>query len=201
MPTEFEVPLLDDEGAISPKFEAALAKIFRRYASPTKSKPTSTATTEKPSIVRDVSLSKSVEEDSNKEDDESVDALFDNCLSMSREDLERFSSDTNGQSMTDETYTEITEFFDIVEGDRLTFKGFLQLYQLQTENDEEETARDLTSWGFDKNLELVATRKEQDGVVEEGEPVPKEELTGNGQGGERKSESENAKSEENDGTD
>lgn len=33
--------------------------------------------------------------------------------------------------MTDETYEEISTFLDMVEG-RLTFKGFFQLYQLQT---------------------------------------------------------------------
>lgn len=60
-----------------------------------------------------------------------------------------------------------------------SFKGFLQIYQLQTENDEEETWRDLVSdlWltmdshqpslsfqschGFDRTLNLVATRREE----------------------------------------
>jgi hypothetical protein len=62
--------------------------------------------------------------------------------------------------------------------DRL--KGFLQIYQLQTENDEEETWRDLvrgsplwldgptegsiqSTHGFDRTLRLVATRREEEG--------------------------------------
>lgn len=59
----------------------------------------------------------------------------------------------------------------------IRFEGFLQIYQLQTENDEEETWRDLVSvyfifstkftsnerqsaHGFDRNLNLVSTRRE-----------------------------------------
>lgn len=77
---------------------------------------------------------------------------------MSRADLDRFSEDTNGKralrplrfflpfpppgsdeltlactaAMSDETFQEIQDFFDVIEEERLTFKGFLQLYQLQT---------------------------------------------------------------------
>ena len=59
------------------------------------------------------------------------------------------------------------------------FKGFLQVYQLQTENDEEETWRDLvrcpfhlydfphlrgyqSTHGFDRSLKLVTSRLEDD---------------------------------------
>lgn len=58
-------------------------------------------------------------------------------------------------------------------------KGFLQIYQLQTENDEEETWRDLvrgvvmqpdssghsipqSTHGFDRMLKLVTTRREEE---------------------------------------
>lgn len=62
------------------------------------------------------------------------------------------------------------------------FKGFLQIYQLQTENDEEETWRDLvsavamsqsrgsdqtqSSHGFDRSLQLVYTRREEADDIE-----------------------------------
>ena len=107
--------------------------------------------------------------------------------------------------MTDETYEEISTFLDMVEG-RLTFKGFFQLYQLQTgsylpssssslassthanrivhaENDEEETRNDLTAWGFTTDLELVETRRVE---VDEGVRPALESLTGLGLGGEKK---------------
>ena len=69
-----------------------------------------------------------------------------------RNGLNAFAKDTNGQGepqsfqqslpgeltenglaeMTDETYNEIVEYLDVTEGGELTFKGFIQLYQLQT---------------------------------------------------------------------
>jgi len=52
------------------------------------------------------------------------------------------------------------EFLDVTDTGCLTFKGFLQVYQLQTENDEEETWRDLSKHGFDRNLRLVSSRRE-----------------------------------------
>ncbi|KAF6765123.1 hypothetical protein DFP72DRAFT_986157 [Ephemerocybe angulata] len=59
------------------------------------------------------------------------------------------------------TKDELIEFLDVTDEGCLTcFKGFLQIYQLQTENDEEETWRDLSSHGFDRSLQLVYTRRE-----------------------------------------
>lgn len=182
------------------QFEAVLQQVFRRYAStlPSASSPdpTPTASTD----------------------------IFSNTVTLSRSDLNRFASDTNGQraflsssgtrwdggadaglaAMTDETFEEISTFLDMVES-RLTFKGFLQLYQLQTgsssplssastkadasraraENDEEETRNDLTAWGFTPDLELVETRK-GDSEVDEGVRPALESLTGLGLGGEKK---------------
>lgn len=54
-------------------------------------------------------------------------------------------TDTNGAPFAQETKDELIEFMDVTEQGGLTFKGFLQIYQLQTENDEEETWRDLVS--------------------------------------------------------
>lgn len=56
------------------------------------------------------------------------------------------------------------------------------------ENEEEETIRDLTAWGYNlQTLELVTSRK--DGAPDEGVKPPLEELTGIGQGGEKKTDS------------
>lgn len=61
----------------------------------------------------------------------------------------------------------------------------------RAENDQAETRNDLAAWGLNpEDLELVTTRKEASGVVEEGEKVPLSELTGLGQGGERKDKDE-----------
>ncbi|GAA5959447.1 hypothetical protein JCM21900_003759 [Sporobolomyces salmonicolor] len=108
-----------------------------------------------------------------------------------REELNRFAKDTNGQDMTDETYNEIVEFLDVTDEGELTFKGFIQLYTLQTENDPAETENDLKSWNYDpKTLELISTRKtdEKELDAEEGQKPPIERLTGTGMGGELKDE-------------
>jgi len=82
---------------------------------------------------------------------------------LTEEALEKWALETNGEPISQETKEEIMVFFDLnddgnltyvffhsITGERvfmdpicLSFKGFLQLYQLQTENDEEETWKDL----------------------------------------------------------
>ncbi|KAG6850586.1 hypothetical protein H0H93_011254 [Arthromyces matolae] len=80
---------------------------------------------------------------------------------LTSEGLDVWARDTNGSPFTQETKDELIEFLDVTDDGALTFKGFLQIYQLQTENDEEETWRDLSSHGFDRQLKLVATRREE----------------------------------------
>ncbi|KAJ7273624.1 hypothetical protein B0H12DRAFT_1007756 [Mycena haematopus] len=75
--------------------------------------------------------------------------------------LDAWARDTNGAPFSSETKEELIEFLDVTDAGELTFKGFLQIYQLQTENDEEETWRDLSNHGFDRRLRLVATRTEE----------------------------------------
>ena len=80
---------------------------------------------------------------------------------MSSEGLDEWATDTNGTPFSEDTKKELMEFMDVTDTGCLTsviaiswvdrclstidhrFKGFLQVYQLQTENDEEETWRDL----------------------------------------------------------
>ncbi|KAJ3786153.1 hypothetical protein GGU10DRAFT_375139 [Lentinula aff. detonsa] len=59
--------------------------------------------------------------------------------------LHAWALDTNGEPFSEDTKEEILQFMDVTDEGDLTFKGFLQVYQLQTENDEEETWRDLVS--------------------------------------------------------
>jgi hypothetical protein len=80
---------------------------------------------------------------------------------LSPEGLDAWARDTNGAPFSQETKEELVEFLDVTADGGLTFKGFVQIYQLQTENDEEETWRDLSNHGFDRSLKLVATRREE----------------------------------------
>ncbi|KAF9168304.1 hypothetical protein DFQ27_002392 [Actinomortierella ambigua] len=76
------------------------------------------------------------------------------------EELDAFAMDTNGDVFDEDTRTEITGFLDVNEKGHLTRKGFLQMYNLQTPNDPEETWKDLQKHGYDANLKLVASRRE-----------------------------------------
>ncbi|KIY50936.1 hypothetical protein FISHEDRAFT_37857, partial [Fistulina hepatica ATCC 64428] len=83
---------------------------------------------------------------------------------LSPQGLDAWARDTNGAPFTQEQKSELVEFLDVTDDGCLTFEGFLQIYQLQTTNDEEETWRDLSSHGFDRTLRLVSTRREDDGL-------------------------------------
>ncbi|KAF8321681.1 hypothetical protein DL93DRAFT_2072499 [Clavulina sp. PMI_390] len=154
--------LLDDEGAITTKFERALGHIFAKYASP---KPTQLSATNSSSTP-------SPPDDLLTPPEGSV---------LDSQGLDRFAEATNGQIFSEEAKEEI-QYLDSTPEGFLTFKGFLELYQLQTENDEEETWKDLSTHGFDRNLNLVSTR--QSGVDED-KPLPMNELRGIGMGGEQ----------------
>jgi hypothetical protein len=74
--------------------------------------------------------------------------------------------------MTDETFEEIETYFEMIDS-RLSFKGFMQLYQLQAENDEEETSKDLEAWGYDLET-LVLKQKVVEGNKKGGIEMGKE---------------------------
>ncbi|TFY82974.1 hypothetical protein EWM64_g1041 [Hericium alpestre] len=132
---ERDVQLLDDDGAISAQLERCLKHIFAKYCMPAP-EPIS-------AIDRKVALLHPPE------------GAF-----LDQKGLDVWARDTNGAPFSAETKEELQEFLDVTDDGGLTFKGFLQIYQLQTENDEEETWRDLSSHGFDRKLRLVATRRE-----------------------------------------
>jgi len=79
---------------------------------------------------------------------------------LTTEALDKWATDTNGSPFSEETKEELKDMLDVNDDGNLTFKGFLQIYQLQTENDEEETWKDLSTHGFDRSLSLASTRRE-----------------------------------------
>jgi len=140
------VQLLDDEGMISTKFEQCLNHIFSKYCIPAPA-------VSSPRLMRLIQAPQGAY--------------------LTEAGLDRWAQDTNGAPFAQDVKDELREFLDVTEEGHLTFKGFLQIYVLQTENDEEETWRDLSNHGFDRNLNLVATRREEL-EADEGQPVPPE---------------------------
>eukprot|EP00128_Syssomonas_multiformis_P012911 Colp12_sorted_trinity150504_noHs@11163 len=67
-------------------------------------------------------------------------------------ELNAYSTFLNGAPFGDEELEQMRDFFDCDEKGSLTFSGFLQLYQMQTSGDEQETWKDLTKHGYDKSL-------------------------------------------------
>jgi len=132
-----DAQLLDDDGAISQKLEACLKHIFTKYC-----------TLAPPAVSR-------------KEYSLSLLAPPEGAY-LTQEGLDAWARDTNGAPFSQETKDELVEFLDVTDDGGLTLKGFMQIYQLQTENDEEETWRDLSNHGFDRTLTLVSTRREDD---------------------------------------
>ncbi|KAG0170617.1 hypothetical protein DFQ28_002053 [Apophysomyces sp. BC1034] len=71
------------------------------------------------------------------------------------EELQDFAEATNGRA-------EIVESFDVNDKDQLTYKGFYQMYHMQTLSDPEETLKDFKKHGYDNNLDLVTSRTQDE---------------------------------------
>ncbi|KAJ6455666.1 hypothetical protein C8R45DRAFT_583822 [Mycena sanguinolenta] len=140
------VQLLDNEGGISDQLEACLKHIFGKYCKPPAPVPAA-------ADMRELLVP--------------PEGAY-----LTTAGLDAWARDTNGAPFSPETKEELIEFLDVNDNGELTFKGFLQIYQLQTENDEEETWRDLSNHGFDRRLRLVATRTEgvSEGASTESQP-------------------------------
>ncbi|GAA5922464.1 hypothetical protein JCM3775_005738 [Rhodotorula graminis] len=85
---------------------------------------------------------------------------------MGREQMNAFSKATNGAEIADEQWDEVIMYLDTNEATELTFKGFVGLYTLQTENDEAETVKDLKQWGYDPatlDAVVAASKQEESG--------------------------------------
>jgi len=128
------VQLLDADGAISDRLEQCLKHIFAKYCTPPTPMP----------MVGKRGVLLTPPEGSY----------------LTQEGLDAWATDTNGAPFSEETKEELREFLDVTEKGWLTFKGFLQIYQLQSSTEEEETWRDLSNHGFDRSLRLIASRRE-----------------------------------------
>ncbi|KZP24793.1 hypothetical protein FIBSPDRAFT_950833 [Athelia psychrophila] len=130
------VQLLEVDASISDQLEGCLKHIFAKYCT-----PRSAAATQAPG---EISLLTPPE-----------------GAYLTPEGLDAWARDTNGAPFSKETKEELVEFLDVTDDGGLTLKGFIQIYQLQTENDEEETWKDLSTHGFDRSLKLVSSRREE----------------------------------------
>ncbi|SPO19890.1 uncharacterized protein UTRI_00286_B [Ustilago trichophora] len=133
--------LLDDEGDLTAKFEAALVRIFARFStSYRKSHPDVHASGSKPSATLP------------RPDAADV---------LTEADLDAFSTVTNGAALPQESKDEIREYLDTDTDGNLTLRGFIEMYHLQSDNDAEETWKDLGKLGFDNELEYNGDAEEQ----------------------------------------
>lgn len=101
---------LDEEGGITELLERVLGIVYLRYAS--------SLTGVKNAVGMITGESE-------------MTLPYSSQFTMSREDCNTFCRATNGEAMSDETFQECLDYFDCTEDERLTFKGFMQLYQLQ----------------------------------------------------------------------
>ncbi|KAI3487548.1 hypothetical protein L1887_48439 [Cichorium endivia] len=125
--------LLDDEGDLSLEFEAALVRIFARFSSSYQKRfPDARASGSNASATL---------------------ARPDAADVWTEAELDACSTVTNGGALPQESKDEIREFLDTDEEGNLTFSGFCQMYHLQSDNDADETWKDLAQLGFDDSLQ------------------------------------------------
>ncbi|KAI8830842.1 hypothetical protein BC829DRAFT_494641 [Chytridium lagenaria] len=79
----------------------------------------------------------------------------DNDAALSREELEAFAIATNGEKFEEEAVNELKKSFNVDANGNLTRRGFLEMYQLQTLSDPDETWRDLIKHGYSVKLQLI----------------------------------------------
>ncbi|GAC95671.1 hypothetical protein PHSY_003247 [Pseudozyma hubeiensis SY62] len=140
LPKSVQAPLLDDEGDLTPKFESALIRIFARFSTPyKKSNPEVQAFGSKSSTSIPRPDSSDV---------------------LTEADLDAFSTVTNGSALPQESKDEIREFLDTDKDGNLTLRGFIEMYHLQSDNEPEETWKDLSKLGFGDDLEYEGGEKE-----------------------------------------
>ncbi|PWO01059.1 UPF0029-domain-containing protein [Tilletiopsis washingtonensis] len=85
---------------------------------------------------------------------------------LDSEALDRWATATNGQPLPEDQKEEITEFLDCDDEGRLTFKGFVEMYHLQTTAEPDETWRDLKAHGFGEDLKPLANGKKDEDTAD-----------------------------------
>ncbi|KAJ8700248.1 hypothetical protein PTI98_003292 [Pleurotus ostreatus] len=123
------VSLLDEEGDLTDQCEKCLKHIFAKYCTPQPKDLPTGSITELLVPPEDAYLT--------------------------NEGLDKWASETNGAPFSEDQKEEL-QMLDVNDDGHLTYAGFIQLYQLQTENDEAETWRDLIAHGFNGRLEKIA---------------------------------------------
>ncbi|PWN54369.1 hypothetical protein IE53DRAFT_383065 [Violaceomyces palustris] len=128
--------LIDDEGNITQEFEDVLSHIFRTFSSSCSAKPSSDRQG-RTEVEKGVRPSKSA--------------------ILTESDLDRFATLTNGSPLSQESKQEIADLLDTDQQGNLTFEGFLSMYTLQSDNEPQETFKDLQKLGFDSRLNPIHT--------------------------------------------
>ncbi|KND00007.1 uncharacterized protein SPPG_04354 [Spizellomyces punctatus DAOM BR117] len=71
---------------------------------------------------------------------------------LSRAEIDAFAIAANGEKFDEATIEELSDSFDTTADGKLTLEGFLDMYHLQTLSDEDETWKDLKTFGYDDKL-------------------------------------------------
>ncbi|KAJ3203563.1 hypothetical protein HDU83_006681 [Entophlyctis luteolus] len=79
----------------------------------------------------------------------------DNDGALNRLELERFAIATNGEKFEESAIDELKKSFNCDAEGNLTRTGFLEMYQLQTLSEPNETWRDLIKHGYSVNVQLI----------------------------------------------
>ncbi|KAJ3401597.1 hypothetical protein CcCBS67573_g06407 [Chytriomyces confervae] len=79
----------------------------------------------------------------------------DNDGALNRLELERFAVATNGEKFEEAAIDELKKSFNCNADGNLTRTGFLEMYQLQTLSDPNETWKDLIKHGYSIDVKLV----------------------------------------------
>ncbi|CAO3591189.1 unnamed protein product [Absidia cylindrospora] len=77
-------------------------------------------------------------------------------------ELQAFAEATNGRQFDQSSLDEIIDSFDVNKENQLTFRGFYEMYHIQTLSDPEETLNDFKKHGYDDKLELVTSRTQDE---------------------------------------
>ncbi|KAI9137450.1 hypothetical protein BKA69DRAFT_1128192 [Paraphysoderma sedebokerense] len=138
--------------------------------------PESSSTTSGGKISSKLSLIDQETEDFTPEFEAVLNEIFerydkDNDNEWSLQELQNYAIDMNGVEFDADTLSEIYSFFTTSPNSsdpdgrpNLTKAGFLELYHLQSTNDEDETWKDLKKLGYAEDLKLIGKGKE-DNVV------------------------------------
>lgn len=114
------VPLLDEEGELSPAFEDALSYIFQKYSSISLSPEPATASTSTPPTGTPSASSSSLAPHSPRKPQPELGSRPPKGAVMTDVALDRFAYDTNGQPFDKDSKEELKTFLDCDDNGSLT---------------------------------------------------------------------------------